>query len=799
MKTLRAFAKRASNGKGLSRRLFADDAEQGFAFIDLCRQKFDVVLMNPPFGDASMPSKPYIDETYGDTKGDVYKAFVECFQDRLVPAGFLGIISSRAGFFLSGSSDWRERIVLRLYRPLLLADFGMGVLDAMVETAAYVLRNLTKEEDRELTLELVKDLRQVPTDRNDLFSTKKYEGTRKLKRHQANGELRRLSDAGFVRPVEGHFPRWSPLHGEISKAEVPAKAAFPLLVCLRLLGDDHKGQALDEALHNTLDTRRFVVSPEDFWQIPNTPFSYSVSNRIRRMFVDLRPFGSDGRTVRQGMATADDFRFVRLWWEVLAETVCPASAHPGSRGGPYCVLGEYCWFPFAKGGAYSLYYADISLVVNWAFDGQAIRNFTEPKTGRVLSRPQNTDFYFLPGLTYPLRTSSFSPQVMPAGTTISVRGSGIYGIGLHSYLGLLASKPFDFLIKLLLGRDEHPQFDMGDINLTPIPSVPSTELSLLKEPAIDSFAVKQRVDSTNETSHVFYLPSILQVSGNTLPECVIAWRFRVQELIDKVAAHQSKIDDIAFRLYGFSEADRRSIEGPASGHSLPPSDSEEAEIDEDMETESVSTDRRYLTADLISYAVGCAVGRWDIRFATRGQSHEPELPEAFAALPVCAPGALTSENGLPIIEPLESYPLRVHSDGILVDDPTHGDDPTTRVREVFELIWPKAPEAREREACELLGVKELRDYFRKPAAGGFWWITSGVTARAAARLLFIGCFAPQKVTMPSGSTTTASTKTFSTKLCSTTSSPSSGLKRITCPNFVTSARRLNNRSRGQAT
>ena len=73
--------------------------------------------MNPPFGDASLPSKTYIDETYGDTKGDVYKAFVECFHDRLVPSGYLGIISSRTGFFLGQSEDWRTRVVLRLFRP----------------------------------------------------------------------------------------------------------------------------------------------------------------------------------------------------------------------------------------------------------------------------------------------------------------------------------------------------------------------------------------------------------------------------------------------------------------------------------------------------------------------------------------------------------------------------------------------------------------------------------------------------------------------------------------------------------
>lgn len=29
-------------------------------------------------------------------------------------------------------------------------------------------------------------------------------------------------------------------------------------------------------------------------------------------------------------------------------------------------------------------------------------------------------------------------------------------------------------------------------------------------------------------------------------------------------------------------------------------------------------------------------------------------------------------------------------------------------------------EAIEQEACEILGVKDLRDYFRKPSNGGFW-------------------------------------------------------------------------------
>ena len=48
---LEAYAEQAENGGGFQRRLFADDAAQGFAFIDLCRKRYDVVVMNPPFGE----------------------------------------------------------------------------------------------------------------------------------------------------------------------------------------------------------------------------------------------------------------------------------------------------------------------------------------------------------------------------------------------------------------------------------------------------------------------------------------------------------------------------------------------------------------------------------------------------------------------------------------------------------------------------------------------------------------------------------------------------------------------------
>ena len=126
---------------GVRRRLFAEDAAQGVAFIELMRERFDVVLMNPPFGAGSLAAKKELASSYPRTKNDVYAAFVERGIELLLPGGMLGAITSRTGFFLSSFQKWREEILLQEAPPVVFADLGAGVLDsAMVETAAYCLR-----------------------------------------------------------------------------------------------------------------------------------------------------------------------------------------------------------------------------------------------------------------------------------------------------------------------------------------------------------------------------------------------------------------------------------------------------------------------------------------------------------------------------------------------------------------------------------------------------------------------------------------------------------------------------------
>jgi len=137
---LHAYASRGAGGQGTRRRLFAEDAGQGVALLELLRQRYDVVLMNPPFGIGSIAAKKEFEKSYPRTKNDIYAAFVERGIELLQPCGLLGAITSRTGFFLSSFQKWREEVLLKEAPPMVFADLGYGVLDgAMVEVAAYCL------------------------------------------------------------------------------------------------------------------------------------------------------------------------------------------------------------------------------------------------------------------------------------------------------------------------------------------------------------------------------------------------------------------------------------------------------------------------------------------------------------------------------------------------------------------------------------------------------------------------------------------------------------------------------------
>jgi len=546
---------------------------------------------------------------------------------------------------------------------------------------------------------------------------------------------------------------------------------------IRLLNQNDKGEALAQriaALREGLaDEDVYAVNPKSFRQVPNTPFCYWVSERIRWLFKELSPFESDGRTVKQGLATADDFRFVRVWWEVPAERILDSGRCTVSSGQEkpeqkwtderirefqaWCRKRTYegkRWAPFAKGGEYSPYYADIHLVVNWENEGAEIRNFVDPKTGKINSRPQNTDYYFRPGLTWSDRTNKdFGPRPMQAGTIISVKGSG--GFAAHDILwgmlGLMCSRFFISMMDLIVGSTTLAKsYQVGTIG-----RVPTFNATLL-DTAIAAAAkrchdLRRASMALHETERTFL--GCLRASGaESLSAIHAATQTEQTSVAQDVVQCQNLIDDKTFSLCGITSLDRASLRQGVLGSPLADStvnDTQEmASTEEDKEDlNSIRLSYDGTTSDVMSFAFGSVLGRWDTSIA-RGERQPSPLSDPFDPLPVCPPGMLQGPDGLPAKpEDVPSdYPIRIAWDGILADDPGHEDDIVRSVRDVLEVIWPEGGRQRavgsrqkenvmggktaycipptaysiEQEACEILGVRELRDYFRKPGNGGFW-------------------------------------------------------------------------------
>ena len=125
-------------------------------------------------------------------------------------------------------------------------------------------------------------------------------------------------------------------------------------------------------------------------------------------------------------------------------------------------------------------------------------------------------------------------------------------------------------------------------------------------------------------------------------------------------------------------------------------------------------------ASIFSWSMGVCFGRWNIE--NRGEDVLSSLTceLLFQSIPQVSFAMLKDNAGLSATSSPAGYPVHIEWDGILADDLENQHDAVRRVRDVLEFIWNDRAEGIEKEACEVFGVPELRDYFRKTGAGGFF-------------------------------------------------------------------------------
>ncbi len=462
---------------------------------------------------------------------------------------------------------------------------------------------------------------------------------------------------------------------------------------------DEKAAVLKAAIHASEDAAgrtRFEVVPTDFGALPMSPFAYWVSDSILRVFNRPEWQGLPERSAKNGLGTLDDFRFVRLDCEVA-----PREVGPGRK-----------FTPFSKGGKRSPYYQDVPTVVDWADDGATVKAYIVHvyKGGHWSRNARSADFYLQPGLTWPLRGIRFSSQAVPRGGIFSVGGKQLLAAQDHLLLLLAVfnSSPFDALVRLFAGKVGGVQYESGLIDRLPVPKPDLTTRAWLEDQAQRAWSLKRKIDTITENSHAFAVPALLQAHGDDLSARAKAWDAQVIDTLAELERIQTEIDDRCFTLYGISDQDRRSIEKGFGAEVVAAAEGEPEDLP--------LTDPGPLVENLLSWTVGVAFGRFDLRLAT-GERPAPAEPEPFDPLPPCSPGMLTGDDGLPLDASPESYPIAFPEDGILVDDPGHARDLGAAARAVFDVVFADG-DARWHEAAELVGAGNLdlrrwfaRDFF----------------------------------------------------------------------------------------
>lgn len=601
---LHLYAEKSETKHNLQRRLFSEDAVRGFGFIDMCHKRFDVVLMNPPFGLPTLPVFQNLEKHSPDTYVEIYASLVSRSL-KLAPKGFLGAITSRSFLTMSRLATWRRKEILN--SAAIILDLGKGVMDeAQVESCAFVL------------------------------------------------------------------------------ASIPLQA--PLLALDARSAADRKTASLSENWKFTdASCSLFCVSRNVLRELPGSKILYQLPKSFLNAISSTETFDPIAGEVRTGLTTFDDFRFLRLAWEVSI-----SSLGRGVR-----------WEFFSKGGEYAKYVTDVHLVVNRYNDGQELAEANIACNGQTAQSRQGSKYYYRTGLTFTSRSQrGFSVRVLPQDCVISHNAPSIYAAGdtpLEYIIGWANSRLIRSLVEI---QGNFSYFTPGSIKNLPwrkpvvadqlaITSAANRLIQLYIEPLI--------VDETNRYfSHISVY--------NSLKETIHQVNQAHDERIRSIHCAQRDVSDAVDATYGVSSREFAI-------------DVIEYDPDDDVPLSIPSPEEQI--ASIVSFWFGVIMGRWDIAYLVNGPPPIRQL-DAFNSLPLCPPAMLKGEDGLPAEHIPNSYPLSISLDGIIVDDPNHPNDIIRQVREAIEIVWKNQGEAIEKEACEILGVRELRDYFLKPGKGGFW-------------------------------------------------------------------------------
>jgi hypothetical protein len=497
------------------------------------RRDFDIVVTNPPY--LSARNLPYETVTrmkrhYPASWRDSCAAFIERSLRLARDGGYVGVLAMQS-FMFTGSFQKLRKKVGEAAAIEAIAHFGPGLFDignpGTLQTAAVVMRREANSPTRDAN-EVVA-LRLVDADDKEAALRRAIHSLSPVLRGEGGGEgSKALAHNAAVSSSNGLHP--SP------PSSAPSTGAREDV--FRILQ------------HHLLSSPRRAWS---YWLLPRIREIFTTSAKLR----DISP-------PRQGLATTDNARFVRYWWEVE-----PTRADAPCRASPSM------WFPYAKSGRFRRWYESPRHRVNWADDGCEIKQSIAKRypylNGRWKWVAKNSQFYGRAGVTYSYLTlGDFSARLMPQGTIFDVAGSALFPDDPLTILAILNSSTARYLLRVI---NPTVNFQVGDLAELPLPCSHDDELDDLAKRAIE---VQRQLDGFDETSPDFIAPP--------------AWRDgaeQVRKLNRELRDTERQIDLVTARLYDVP-----------------------LESSEDSAEASISSSSQ-LARPWLSFAIGRLLGRWN--------------------------------------------------------------------------------------------------------------------------------------------------------------------------------------------
>lgn len=363
--------------------------------------------------------------------------------------------------------------------------------------------------------------------------------------------------------------------------------AIEKALCFRL--SDFKGgmsiqkQKVLEAIENKNCGYFYEAEQSDFSRIPGSPIAYWASKNFFEMFRKGTLLGNLADS-KQGLATADNNRFLREWYEVdfcKIKFDCKTLDEAKESG--------FKWFPYNKGGEFRKWYGNNDYIVNWENDGFEIKHFFDSK-GKLRSRPQNLNYMFRSSVSWSDITSSTNAfRYKPYGNLFDISGMSFFPKRNTNYLLALCNTKLVADVLKIIAPTIHCQ--CGDVANIPVIE-DDTKAFNIESKADENINISKFDWDSFETSWDFKKHPLASYSTNKTSTAFELWSKKCAERFNQLKANEEELNRIFIDIYGLRD-----------------------ELTPEVEDKDVTVRKADLQRDiknLISYAVGCMFGRYSL-------------------------------------------------------------------------------------------------------------------------------------------------------------------------------------------